>query len=111
MYEDARHLPWLYCVDTILNSLSTRIALLREGSANETGAVPKCAQVMEFCWKSCVPMGVIQLEPGGDRYKVSRPAKNAFQTNHVVDIGKNNVPVEYGKSLVFHVSMQWLITI
>jgi hypothetical protein len=66
MYEDARQLPWLYHVDTILNRMLTRIALLREASANETGVLPKCAQVMEFCWKNCAPMGVIQLEPGGD---------------------------------------------
>jgi hypothetical protein len=37
MYEDTRHLPWLYCHDTILNTMSTRISMLREDNENETG--------------------------------------------------------------------------
>jgi SWIM zinc finger len=88
MYEDARNLPWLYCLDTILNSMSTRIALLREASVKVTGVVSKCAQVIEVRWRKCAPLGVFELEPGVDCFKVSRPEKNAFQTNHVVEIGK-----------------------
>jgi MULE transposase domain len=88
MYEDARRQPWLYCVDMILNSMSSRIALLREAHANDSGVVPKCAQIMEVRWRNCAPLRVFELEPGVDRYKVSRPEKNAFQTNHVVEIGK-----------------------
>jgi hypothetical protein len=75
MYEDARHLPWLYCLDMILNSMSSRIALLREASTNATGIVPKCDQIMEMRWRKCAALGVIELEPGVDRYKVSRPEK------------------------------------
>jgi hypothetical protein len=39
MYEDAKHLPWLYCLDTILNTMSTCISVLREASQDETGVV------------------------------------------------------------------------
>jgi hypothetical protein len=75
MCEDVRRLPWLYCVDMILNSMSSRIALLREASANESGLVPKCARIMEMRWRNCAPVGVIELEPGVDRYNVSRQEK------------------------------------
>jgi SWIM zinc finger len=88
MYEEARQLPWLYCLDNILNNMCTRIATLREANKNETGVVPKCAQTMETRWKNCAPFGIIQLEQGGHRYKVTRSTTNIFQTNHVVDIQK-----------------------
>jgi hypothetical protein len=73
MYEDARHLPWLYCLHTILDAMSTHISVLREAAKDETGVVPKCAQILESHWKNCASLIVIRLEPGGDQYKVSRP--------------------------------------
>jgi hypothetical protein len=66
MYEDARHLPWLYCLDKTLNTMSTCISVLREAAEDETGVVPKRAQILESHWKNCASLIVIQLEPGGD---------------------------------------------
>jgi hypothetical protein len=56
--------------------------------------VPQCAQIMETRWKNYAvyaATAIIQLELGGDRYKVTRSKTNIFQTNHVVDIQKKNV--------------------
>jgi hypothetical protein len=36
-YKDARKLLWLYCVDNILNTMSTCISTLREDNRNKTG--------------------------------------------------------------------------
>jgi hypothetical protein len=46
MYEEARQIPWLYCLDTSLNTMCTRISTLREANRDETGVVPLCAQTM-----------------------------------------------------------------
>jgi hypothetical protein len=75
IYEEARQLQWLYCLDTILNTMCTRIST-REANRNETGVVHKCAQTMEMRWKECAGMTTIQLEPGGDGYKVTRLKKH-----------------------------------
>jgi hypothetical protein len=51
MYEDARNLSWLHCIDNIMNSISTRIVTLREGNRNKTGVVPDCAGIIDKWWK------------------------------------------------------------
>jgi hypothetical protein len=109
MYEEVRHLPWLYCLDTILNTMCTQISTLREANRDETGAVSLCTQTMESRWKESAGVKIIQLEPGGNCYKVSPLMMNIFQTHHVVDIEKKCVRVGCGKSLVFCVLMPWRI--
>jgi hypothetical protein len=47
MYEEARMLPWLYCIDNILNIMSTRISTLQEENKNKTGVVPECVASLE----------------------------------------------------------------
>jgi hypothetical protein len=110
MYEEARQLPWFFCHDTILNSMCTRISTLKEANKNETGIVPQCAQTMEQWRKNCAGMTVIQLEPAGDCYTVTHPKKK-FKLTMLLKLKRNIVHVGYGKSLVFHVWLQWLITV
>jgi hypothetical protein len=111
MYEDVRNLSWLYCLDTILNTMSTRISVLREASENENGVVPKCAKIMESRWKNCSSLIVIRLEPGGDRCKVSRPEKMLSKLIMWLRYKKENVLVGCGKNMVYRVSMQWPISV
>jgi hypothetical protein len=42
MYEDERKLPWLYCLDSVLNSMSSCISTLRSINKNKTGVVLAC---------------------------------------------------------------------
>jgi hypothetical protein len=59
MHEDARKLPWLYCLDHILNKMSTRISLLRDKSRDKTGVVPECAAKLEERWIDCAGHSIV----------------------------------------------------
>jgi hypothetical protein len=53
MYEEARKLPWLYCLDNILNSMSSRISTLRALNKNKTGVVPEWYEKLDNRWTTC----------------------------------------------------------
>jgi transposase-like protein len=50
MYNEARKLPWLYCLDNVLNSMSSCISTLRSVNKNKTGVVPECYKKLENRW-------------------------------------------------------------
>jgi hypothetical protein len=86
IYEDAHNLSWLHCIDNIMNSISTRIATLREGNRNKTGVVPECARIIDKRWKDCALFEVIQLEEDAFKFKVTRDPKNGYRVTHVLDM-------------------------
>jgi hypothetical protein len=57
---------------------------------------------MELRWKYCAGMTIIQLEPGGDCYKVTHPQKMLSKLSMLLKYKRNNVRVGCGKILVFH---------
>jgi SWIM zinc finger len=67
MYEKAHALPWLFCVDKILNTISTHISLLRTQNKNNTGLVPVGAATIEKRWDECARIDVFELEEGVDK--------------------------------------------
>jgi hypothetical protein len=75
MYEDARNMPWLYCLDSILNNMADRIAMLREEHRKKVGVTPECAGLLRKHWQNFALYKIIQLEENGDKYKVTRPKK------------------------------------
>jgi hypothetical protein len=62
IYEDARKLPWLHCLDSVLNSMSSRISTLRSINKNKTGVVPACYEKLNNCWTTCATYKVFEIE-------------------------------------------------
>jgi hypothetical protein len=50
MYEDARQLPWLECLDNILKNMSTRLSTLREENENKVGVVLYVGAIIQERW-------------------------------------------------------------
>jgi SWIM zinc finger len=90
LYENARKLPWLYCIDNILTTMSTRISTLREKSCDKVGVVPEVVGILQNPWDDSEKHQIIKLEDGGDHYKVARQEINSFQTMHVVNVKEKN---------------------
>jgi SWIM zinc finger/Transposase, Mutator family len=86
LYEDARKLPWLYCIDNILTTMSTRISMLREKNRDKVGVVPEVVGIIQNRWDESEKHTIIQLEEGGDTYRITRHEINSYQTIHVVHI-------------------------
>jgi acyl carrier protein phosphodiesterase len=61
MYEEARKLPWLYCLDNVLNSMSSRRSTLRAVNKNKTGVVPECYEKLDNRWTTCACYKVLKL--------------------------------------------------
>jgi hypothetical protein len=85
MYEEARKLPWLYCLDSVLSTMSSsRISTLRSMNKNKKGVVPECYEKLENCWTTCANYKVFEIEEGCNKHKVTRPMINGYQTNHII---------------------------
>jgi MULE transposase domain len=89
MFEEAREMPWLQCIDTILDKMSTRISKSREANRSKTGVVPKCGELLQQRWKDSASHSIIKLQDDCERYKVNRKAVNGFITTHVVEVTKS----------------------
>jgi hypothetical protein len=86
MCEEAHNLPWLHCLDHILNKMSSRISLLREANRDNAGVVPFYTAKIEESWKNSAGSQILQLEGGILCYKVTRLAVNNYQTIHVLRV-------------------------
>jgi hypothetical protein len=58
--DNARKLPWLYCIDNILNTMSTRISTLRDMSRDKVGVVPEVVGILQNWWNDREKHQIIQ---------------------------------------------------
>jgi SWIM zinc finger len=88
MYKDARKVPWLYCLDSILQKMSMHISTLREKARDETGVLPNIAAKLELRRKESAGMSIIKLDEDSDNYQVSREASSRFPITHIMRVGE-----------------------
>jgi SWIM zinc finger len=75
-------------VDSVLNSISSRISTLRSVNKNKTGVVPACYEKLNNHWTTCATYKVFKTEENGNKYKVTPTMKNGYQTNHVIHVNE-----------------------
>jgi SWIM zinc finger len=63
--------------------MSSHISALRAVNKNKTGVVPECYEKLDNCWTTCASYKVFEIEEGCNKYKVTHPMNNSYQTNHV----------------------------
>jgi hypothetical protein len=95
LYEDACKLPWLYCIDNILTTMSTRISTLRDVSCDKVGVVPEVVGILQNRWNDSEKHQIIQLEEGGDTYRVTHIYKPRSYTRSKYDIIQKNSMTSY----------------
>jgi hypothetical protein len=110
LYEEARKLPWLYCIDTILNTMSTSISTLREKNRDRVGVVPEFVGILENRWNDSEKHHIIQLEDGGGIH-TELPVRKLTHFKQCTYLMQRNrlVHVECGRSMDIHAFMLWYI--
>jgi SWIM zinc finger len=73
-------------VGSVLNSMSSRISTLRSIKKNKMGVVPACYEKLNNRWTTCATYKVFDIEEGGNKFKVTRPMNNGYQTNHIIQV-------------------------
>ena len=58
MFDDARDVSWLHCLDTILTKIVTRIGSLRQKHKDKTGVVEKTAGIVRKRWDASAGLQV-----------------------------------------------------
>jgi hypothetical protein len=88
MFDKARDCPWLYCIDTILNIVTTRMFNLQSENLNKNGVMPPTQHLMQQRYQMCAGFEVIQLHETTDKFKVNRTngPLGEVATAHRVDI-------------------------
>ena len=97
MFDDARNLPWLDCINSILDKLSTRISALRLENEDKTGVVPRMQEVLQKRFDSCAGFQVIELEEGVAHFKVIRSVYRPGERARVHHIDVQNKTCSCGK--------------
>jgi Transposase, Mutator family len=90
MLDNARALPWLDCIDTLLDKMSTRITTLRLQNKDKSGVVPNMKSVLQKRFDNCANFQVMLLEEGDEKYKVVRSlyAPGDRHRIHTLDINE-----------------------
>jgi hypothetical protein len=72
MFENARNSAWLYCIDTIMNIITTRTFKLPSENADKEGVLPTTKYKMQQMYQLCAGYEAIQLHETTDKFKVNR---------------------------------------
>ena len=71
MFETARDVPWMTCLDMILSRMVERIGKLREAYKERTGVVDSVVKILEHSWQNCAGMSIVDLNHAtGEVYAV-----------------------------------------
>lgn len=90
MFNEARDLSWLDCIDTILDKLSTRITTLRMANKDKSGVVPNMHAVLQKRFANCANFQVVLLEEGDEKYKIIRSAYKAGERKRIHHLNVND---------------------
>jgi MULE transposase domain/Ulp1 protease family, C-terminal catalytic domain len=90
MFETARNLNWLYCVDAILNKMCERHYKLRLLSKDMSGMAPTIMQIMQMRYERCVGFTVLQYHDSESVFQITRPSilPGLPPIRHTIDLDK-----------------------
>lgn len=80
MFEKARDGSWLYSIDTMLGTMTDRIATLREGVEQEEGVVAKISKIVKDNWEMCAGYKVVEVHKTGDEFSIVRRTTTASES-------------------------------
>jgi hypothetical protein len=72
MFDKARDMVWVDCIDSILLKMSVRISKLRDASKESKGIVSSMAAIVKSRFDNCAGFDVIQLEESIEEYMIVR---------------------------------------
>lgn len=89
MFGKAREGSWLHSIDTILGTMTERIAMLRKRVADKEGIVPTVLKKLRESWEACAGYKVIEVHNQGDEFNVVRQSTSASEEprRYNIDIG------------------------
>jgi hypothetical protein len=80
MFEKARDKSWLHSMDTILSTMTRRIATLREKHKDKEGVVHGVKGLLHDRWERVLGYEVFQLTASSDEYTIVRKRAGASET-------------------------------
>jgi transposase-like protein len=89
MFDKARDMVWVDCIDSILLKMSVRISKLRNASKESKGIVPSMAAIVKSRFDNCAGFDVIQLEESIEEYMIVRSMYRPGSTQHAQNQHRN----------------------
>jgi hypothetical protein len=88
MFEEARDKSWLHCMDSVLRTMSKRIASLREEHKGLEGVEQTVLSLMNKRWENVIGYEVYQLTANSDEFIISRKRLGASDSSmqYTIDV-------------------------